>query len=248
MYKVEENSSVVEGLKPASRPSYEQVATQIATMIQQERLPPGAKLLTERQLGEKFEVSRNTVREALKVLSTAGLVRVKQGRGVYVSAPTQPFVSAHIALDMSVDPEHIFSLHEFRLGLEQQTARLAAERITPRELKALEDTLSPHRAAAQAQDGEEFHRLDVVFHEFLARASHNPFLLSAVQTTTQLQSWAIVHSLQGVPGSLLAASDHHIKIFEAVRRGEPEQAAQAMTLHLEAVKHSYQQEIRRRIG
>ena len=100
MYKVEENSSVVEGLKPASRPSYEQVATQIATMIQQERLSPGAKLLTERQLGEKFEVSRNTVREALKVLSTAGLVRVKQGSGVYVSAPTHPFVSAHIALDM----------------------------------------------------------------------------------------------------------------------------------------------------
>lgn len=135
---------------------------------------------------EKFEVSRNTVREALKVLSTAGLVRVRQGSGVYVTSPTQPFVSASIALDMSVDPEHIFSLLEFRLGLEQQTARFAADRITPRELLSLEDLVNQYHVAAEAEDRENFHRLDVAFHCAIAEATHNPFLTSAVQTTTQL--------------------------------------------------------------
>lgn len=239
---------MLEASTAVSRPSYEQVASRIATMIQQECLAPGAKLQTERQLGARFKVSRNTVREALKVLSTAGLVRVRQGSGVYVTSPTQPFASAHITLDMSVDPEHIFSLLEFRLGLEQQTARLAAERITPRELRALEDTLLQHQAAAQARDGESFHRMDLAFHATVAEATHNPFLLSAVQTTTQLHSWAIVSSLTVTPGSLLAASAQHQKVFEAISRGEPEQAVAFMTEHLESLKLSYQQEVRRRLA
>ena len=233
---------------PAARPTYEQVATQIATMIQQQRLPPGSRLLTERQLGEKFEVSRNTVREALKVLSTAGLVRVKQGSGVYVNAPTQAFVSANIALDMSVDPEHILSLLEFRLGLEQQTSRFAAQRITPRELTALEVIVNEHRHAAQTEDHEQFHRLDIAFHCAVAEGSHNPFLASAVRTTTQLQTWAVESSVSGVPGSLLEASAQHQRVCDAIRRGDATQAESTMSEHLEAAKFGYQQEMRRRMA
>lgn len=232
---------------PATRPNYEQVAAQIATMIQQQRLPPGSRLLTERQLGQKFEVSRNTVREALKVLSTAGLVRVKQGSGVYVNAPTQAFVSANIALDMSVDPEHILSLLEFRLGLEQQTARFAAERITPRELTDLEVIVTEHQRAAQVENHEAFHRMDVAFHCAVAAGSHNPFLASAVQTTTQLQTWAVESSVAGVPGSLLEASVQHRRVYDAIRRGDAVRAEAAMSDHLEAAKLGYQVEMRRRM-
>ena len=128
----------------STRPAYERTAARIADFIAAEALQPGERLPTERALGERLGVSRTVVREAIKVLSAGGLVRARQGSGLYVADRPHPFATAALDLSMPVDPEHMLNLFEFRLTLETQCAQLAAERSTPRELRALEELVADY--------------------------------------------------------------------------------------------------------
>src|SRR5215211_1137494 len=108
--------------------SYEQVVKQVGDAIQRGALPRGQKLPTERELADSFGVSRGVVREAVKVLTTMGLVESRQGSGTYVR--TDPLPAVTHALTLSVEPEEhaIGRLFEFRQALEALAARRAAER------------------------------------------------------------------------------------------------------------------------
>jgi len=232
-----------------SRPGYETAATKIAEFIRASGLRPGDRLPTERALGEQLEVSRTVVREAIKVLVATGLVRTRQGSGLYVAAQPHPFEIAAIDLSMPVDPEHVRGLFEFRLTLETQTARLAAERITPRELRGLEQTVAAYRQVVEhgARPGQpdESHDPDTAFHTGIAAATHNPFFTASVTTIHHLQGRAISLLIATVPGSLLVAADQHEAIYDAIHNGQPDNAAAAMGIHIDTVIAGYQQEVRR---
>jgi DNA-binding FadR family transcriptional regulator len=229
------------------RPGYETAAAKIAEFITTSGLRPGDRLPTERALGERLGVSRTVVREAIKVLAATGLVRTRQGSGLYVAGEPRPFATAAIDLLMPVDPEHMLSLFEFRCTLEMQSARLAAERITPRELHALQEAVTLNRLGAESDRVDQFNEGDVSFHQGLAAASRNPFLASSVAAVLRLQRWAIAMVLAGVPGSLLVAAEQHAAILEAIRNGQSEAAAAAMQTHVQTVMSAYQQEVRRRL-
>jgi len=227
------------------RPGYETVAAAIAAHISASGLRPGQRLPTERALGAQLGVSRTVVREAVKILSASGLVRARQGSGLYVAEGQQPFASAAIDLSMPVDPEHMSGLFEFRLTLETQTARLAAERVTPRELRGLEEILAANRLTAQSGQPDQGQDHDTAFHTGIAAATHNPFFTSSVATVHQLQGRAIRILIATVPGSLQVAAEEHAAIYEAIRAGRPDAAAAAMRTHIHTVMASYQQEVRR---
>jgi DNA-binding FadR family transcriptional regulator len=229
------------------RPGYETAAAKIAEFITTSGLRPGDRLPTERALGERLGVSRTVVREAVKVLTATGLVRARQGSGLYVAAEPRPFATAAIDLSMPVDPAHMVSLFEFRCMLEMQTARLAAERITPREVHALQEAVTTNRLGAESDRVDQFNEGDVSFHQGIAEASRNPFLAASVATVFRLQRWAIAMVLSGVPGSLLVAAEQHAAILEAIRSGQSEAAAAAMQTHVQTVMSAYQQEVRRRL-
>lgn len=231
----------------ASRPGYETVATKIAEFIATSELRPGDRLPTERTLGMQWGVSRTVVREAVKVLTTAGLVRARQGSGLYVAARPHPLATAAINLAMPVDPEHMLSLFEFRRTLETQTARLAAERITPRELQALEEAVIAHRREAESHPDDRFPDPDLAFHRTIAEATHNLFFVSSVTTVFQLHAQAIDMLIASIPGSVLVAADQHAAIYNAIRGGQPDAAATAMRTHVQTVVTNYQQEMRRRM-
>jgi len=231
----------------ASRPGYETAATKIAEFIRASGLRPGDRLPTERALGAQLGVSRTVVREAIKVLAATGLVRARQGSGLYVAAQPHPFATAAIDLSMPVDPEHMSSLFEFRRALETQTARLAAERITPRALRRLEEAVAAHRREAEAEPDNRFADPDMDFHRGIAEATHNPFFVSSVTTVFQLHARAIDMLIASTPGSVLVAADQHAAIYDAIRAGRPEAAAAAMEAHVQTVVTSYQREMRRRM-
>ena len=229
------------------RPGYEKAAEKIVEFITASGFKAGDRLPTERALSQQLGVSRTVVREAVKMLAALGIVRTHQGSGLYVKSEPHPFATAAIDVSLSVDPADVLSLFEFRRTLEVQTARLAAERITPRELRMVQESIELNKQSAESNQKEQFYQSDVAFHQCIAEATRNPFLASAVATVVRLQHWATTIAIGGPPGSLRVAADQHVAILAAIRDGQPDKAAQAMQTHLDTVMASYQQELRRRL-
>jgi GntR family transcriptional regulator, transcriptional repressor for pyruvate dehydrogenase complex len=232
--------------KETYRPGYETLAERLAQHIRSRGLHPGERLATELELSREFGVGRSVMREAIKVLSASGLIRARRGSGLFVGEGVT-LVTAAIDLSMPVDPAHVLSLFEYRQMVEQQTARLAAERITPRELRSLSDALDLNRHAAAQEDVDGFLESDAAFHRLIAEATRNPFMVSTVATIFRLQHRA-VDAVFGLPGSMLKSATQHAEILNAVRTGEPSLAVMAMDLHLTMVTEDYQREVRRRLS
>src|SRR4051812_38633696 len=149
------------------------IADQIRTAILERRLTPGDKLPNERDLAERFAVSRVTVRDALRGLEAAGLVEIRVGAsgGAFVRAPTTAVVEAglsNLLMLSSVEPDEIA---EARLIFEIGTVTLAVERATEEDIAALRDLCEQGARALAAGTYES--RLSSAFHARLARAAQN---------------------------------------------------------------------------
>jgi GntR family transcriptional regulator, transcriptional repressor for pyruvate dehydrogenase complex len=233
---------------PVYRPQYERIAELIVEFITEQRLHPGDRLPTEQEFAEQFGVSRTIVRDAIKMLTPSGLVRPRRGSGIFVGEQEQqpqPISRLHLASPAA--PERISDLFEFRCFQEMQTARLAAQHITVAELRTVEQFLSVNTEAAKSEDRETFLSSDNEFHRSIALASHNVFFVESVTSILQLQRWAVRILTGGAPGSSWLAVEQHMKLFEAIRDGKPDQAAEAAREHVETVFNNYQLEVRRRL-
>jgi len=230
------------------RPQYERIAELLVEFIAAQRLHPGDRLPTEQEFAEQFGVSRTIARDAIKMLTPSGLVRSHRGKGIFVGEEERQlpqFSRLHLAAPAA--PEHMSELFEFRSLQEMQTARLAAQNITVAELRTVEHFLSLNTEAAKAEDRETFLRSDDEFHRSIAIASHNVFFVEAVTSILQLQRWAVKMLTGGAPGSSWLAVEQHTRLFEAIRDGNPDQAAETARLHVETVFTAYQREVRRRL-
>jgi GntR family transcriptional regulator, transcriptional repressor for pyruvate dehydrogenase complex len=233
---------------PGYRPQYERIVELIVEFIAEQRLRPGDRLPTEQEFAERFGVSRTIVRDAIKMLTPSGLVRPRRGSGIFVGEEEQhPPQISRLHLASPAAPERISDLFEFRRFQEMQTASLAAQRITVAELRTVEHFLSINKEAAKSEDRETFLRSDDEFHRSIAVASHNVFFVEAVTSILQLQRWAVNILTGGAPGSSLLAVEQHTRLFEAIRDGKPDLAAEAARVHVESVYTAYQREARRRL-
>lgn len=229
------------------RAAYETIAAKIAEMIATSELKAGDRLPTEHELSEQLGVSRTVIREAVKVLVATGQVYTRRGSGLYVANKSS---QQTIVLDSltPVDPTQVISLYEFRFLVEVPAARLAAERITPHELRELREAVLLSRSSAETQHRQQFRESDGAFHRVVAQATHNPFLSSTIATTTRTQDWVFDIAAGRTQALLLSYAEQHAAILEAIQEGQPETAAQRMQAHLEwALSHS-KQEVRRRLG
>jgi GntR family transcriptional repressor for pyruvate dehydrogenase complex len=230
------------------RPAYETIAAKITELITSTDLKPGDRLPTEHELSERLGVSRTVVREAVKVLVARGQVYTRRGSGLYVANGSSSFTTTMLDSFAPVDPTQVVSLYEFRLTLELPAARLAAERITPHELRELREVVALNQLSAETQQRQQFRESDAAFHRVVAEATHNPFLASTITMTTRVQGWVFDIAAGRTQALLLSYAEQHARILEAIQSGEPDIAAQAMQTHLEwALAHS-KQEVRRRLG
>jgi len=207
-------------------------------------MPPGSSLPSEGDLAIRFEVSRLTVREAVKMLAGRGLLDVGRGRRAIVKEPTGVAFSDFLSTVIQNDPKGLFDLIELRMSLEVQSATLAARRITRAGLVALDSAMLGMREAADAgragTDPENselsFHRHDVGFHEAIALSANNrltSYLFEAMAAPLQRSLYLSRrgHNLRGhsVDDTLAA----HDAILTAIRDGNPKGAGAAMRAHLE---------------
>ena len=233
----------------AYRPGYELAAEQILQLIADSQLRPGDRMPTENELASRLGTSRTVVREAVKILSAIGRVRAQKGRGLYVADDEGMLGSSRWGgFFLPTDLDHVYMLFEFRRVQETAASRLAATRATPAELRAIEVAAEQCRHGHVTGQVTLFDRGDDDFHLGIAAASHNPFLVTSVREARRLQRQSSTIGLHGTTGGHAeGAIEEHAAIFQAIRDGDPEAAAQATGIHLDNTLEDYRREIQRRV-
>lgn len=205
----------------------ERTAEVICDMLYRENYRIGAKLPGELKLAEMLEVSRNTVRQAIRILEEKGVLEVERGAGTFVSSK-MGMSEDPLGLSMIMDKARLIKdLLEVRLLIEPRIAALAAERRTQKELCQLKHICTClEKAWGQ---GDNYYELDMEFHTFLAGCSKNLVvhsLLPSICQTIILQE-SVIRARMGKQ-TILA----HRRIYEAVARGKGSDAYDAMMIHL----------------
>ncbi|MDX1437226.1 MAG: FadR/GntR family transcriptional regulator [Anaerolineales bacterium] len=213
----------------------EEIAARLISLIKEKSLQPGDKLPPERELAEMLNVSRPSLREALRALAILNIVEIRQGDGTYVSSLDPQMLVEHLDLVFSLEDSTLFQLFEVRKIFEPALAALAAERITDTQVEELEQIME---AAHDAEDDpEQFTASDLQLHEKIAEVSGNFLIIRIMSSLSQL-SQASRHRTGVIPGVLKQTSEDHHQIVAALRARKPAGARRAMLTHLENVEKS----------
>ena len=210
----------------------DQVAAQLSAEIQQGRLAPGTKLPTEARLAENFQVSRTVVREAVSRLKSLGLVDSRQGSGVFVRA-TLPIAPLQFESQHAASQEAVIQMVELRRALEAESAALAAQRRTAKDILQIQKAVKALHKAVQA--GGNGVAEDVNFHRAIAQATGNPFLIQTMQYLSQFLYGTTQVTRANEARRLDFAAEvqaEHQAIVLAIQAGKPDLARQAAAAHM----------------
>ncbi|MDF1871763.1 FCD domain-containing protein [Vannielia sp.] len=218
------------------------VVEQIETLILRGILNPGERLPAERELAERLEVSRPSLREALAELQKRGLLEARAGAGVFVAeALGAAFPPALVRL-FSRHREAVYDYIAFRRDLEGQAAARAAVHGTPSDLKVIKAALEAMEAAHRARPAPEREaELDAAFHLAILEASHNVVLLHMMRAMYELLKQGVFYHRQVMfrqkptRDTLL---DQHRAINAAIQARDPEAAREAVEAHLGFVERA----------
>lgn len=222
----------------------DQVAEQMQELIVQGRLRPGERLPSERELADRFGVSRTVIREAVRSLMAKGLLEVHSGSGMIVCTPTASSIADHfdllLRLNSEGDPlEYIFDV---RHVLEVEIAGRAAQQATETDIREMEHHLQ--QMADNLNDLEQAAAADVEFHAALARATQNPLFAILLDSISEimLEVRRLGFTLSGAPQKIL---EEHARILQSVKRGDVEASQIAMSEHLRAGQMLVREGVRR---
>jgi GntR family transcriptional repressor for pyruvate dehydrogenase complex len=212
---------------------YEEIVRQVRGLIAEGKLRSGDRLPPERDLAEKFMVSRTSVREALRALQSRGLIEIRAGEGAFVKAISVEALIEPLALVILPHREAVGELFEARRLLEPAIAALAARRATPEEIAEMERILDEQaREVAQGRTGLA---QDAAFHAALANSAHNRAISRIVNALMDLLTQSREESLH-TPGRPTRSHQDHRRIVEAIQRRDELGAHRAVLDHLIAVE------------
>jgi GntR family transcriptional repressor for pyruvate dehydrogenase complex len=217
------------GLRPVRRRRlYEEVAERLRDFIDVHQLKAGDRLMSERDLALRLGVSRTSVRQALTVLRTIGLVDMRHGDGVYLVRSPDDVIPT-LAHELLAQYERLPAIMEVREALETQNARLAARRRTDADLNHMCAALAEMEVAIER--GDDGAVADGRFHAAITRAAHNELLGELMDQLSEPINHTRRASLarRGRPIRSLAA---HRLIAEAIGAGDEDLAARRMREHL----------------
>lgn len=212
--------------KPQPKSLVEQVCDQLAEKVSEFAGESGV-LPAERRLAEELGVSRSVVREAIKRLELLGLVEVRRGSGIHIVDQLHRPLNGSLSLLIPDTGERLRQLHETRLALEPEAARLAALRATPDQINHLDEIQA---RLEQAKDKGEAIAIDLEFHHALAEASGNLMFRLIFDSMGEISRESRERSIGRV--GKMSAIEHHRSIIDAVKAGDPVAAVEAMQFHL----------------
>ncbi|MCW3840596.1 FadR family transcriptional regulator [Micromonospora yasonensis] len=218
------------------------IVEQVKLLLRQGRLKPGDRLPSERELCERFGVSRVTVREALRVLEAGGLIDIRVGArgGAFVTSPTSQQIGEGLADLLNLSPLTAAEVTEARQVFELGIVPLVIERATNDDIVALRDMVRTHQSALDR--GEYVMSMSADFHVRVAACTHNPAIEMLVQSfhgplLMSLLEAQVVAPLMGYRGS-----EEHGAFIDAIAARDVDRARSIMREHLQRTADRVRQE------
>nr|WP_241751695.1 FadR/GntR family transcriptional regulator [Pseudomonas aeruginosa] len=206
---------------PLKRSLVDIALEQIRQRIDAGHWPLGQRLPPEPELAELLGMSRNTVREAVRVLTFSGVLEVRQGDGTYVRACADPLETMLVLARSAV--QHSL---EARGMIEIEAARLAAVRRDDSDLSALREHLDASRQRYGSADLQDYIEHDVRFHQRMVDAAHNPVLSELYRYFSQVIRTSLERTMTD-PQRAQPCFELHQQLLDAIERGDPDAAAAA---------------------
>jgi len=225
---------------------YQEIISQFVEMIGDNRIKIGERLPSERNLAEMFHVSRPSVREALRVMETIGLISTHSGGGAFVTdLNLAPFLNIFAPL---ITRRNGFEMEllDLRELLEVKAVGLTTESVQPETIQALEKIIQRMKQALEVKDIEESALCDIEFHKTIFENSGNYILLQAASYVDSLMEI----SIKGNRALILREEENlsklyseHKSIYDAIKQKNPLLARKRMDEHIQRVRLLYQENL-----
>ncbi|MEE9322174.1 MAG: FadR/GntR family transcriptional regulator [Granulosicoccus sp.] len=223
--------SALSGRKTVS----ELVVQRVLDLVTAGHLRAGDKLPPERDLAVQLNVSRPTVREALRALSILGVLEIRHGGGVFVTALDAAELLNPLDFFMSLNSENLAELFDARIQFEPMIAGLAAERLDDNTLSRLQDMVDAQ--VNNPEDADLFHDTDAEFHKTILEASGNLFL-SRIGKLLQVLGDQGRRKFQQRKSIRLQSIEDHGVVIAALKTRDRETASKAMRQHMINVRNA----------
>lgn len=221
-------------LEPIERMTVsEEIIKKLIDLINSGALRPGDKLPSERDLMEQLQVSRASIREALRSLSLAGLLETRPGNGTYVSECFSSFIAGQVEWSALLGEQDILELIEVREPLEIQAAGLAAQRATSTQLEELRQAIE--RLRSSGGDVEQEIDADLAFHTIITEMAQNRVLYRLTLSLRNLLREYLKRATAATETKMSTVEEHQA-ILEAIEERDEAKARQAMVRHLQISK------------
>jgi GntR family transcriptional regulator, transcriptional repressor for pyruvate dehydrogenase complex len=208
----------------------DQAIAKIKELISSGEFTAGARIPTERELTQRFGVSRSSLREAVRALALVGVLESRVGDGTYVTTlePELLLTGVGFVSDL-VDGASLLELHQVRRLLEPEATRLATPRLTDEDLDRLTECIGQMEAADSVQSYIE---ADTAFHRVILAACGNATLASLIENlssgTLRARMWQSLTSREAIEATIAS----HRAIRRALAARDAETAAAADVMHL----------------
>jgi DNA-binding FadR family transcriptional regulator len=226
----------IANLSPVERNSLaDQVAKKILDLVRTGTLKPGDQLPPERDLAQMLQVSRPSLREAMRGLQILGVVKTRQGGGAYISSLDAADLLGPLQFLITLNALNVNALYESRLLVDGSIAHMAAERLADADIDRLKAMVEVQ--AKLTTDPIGFRVSDLEFHRTIMEATGNPFLVR-ISHSLYVLGMEYRRIASETPGVLQQSLADHRAIVAAFAARDAEGARQAMEIHMQNVHRS----------
>lgn len=213
---------------------YIDIAKQIEQLVHEQYASEGQKLPSERKLSEQFGVSRNVIREALKMLTEKGLVQIRSGRGGYIASQTHEASSSFE--QMIYDSKaSLLEILEARKVIELAIIPLVVEKATEKDMQELRSIFNQMEAHLESR--RNFAKLDKQFHMALGKCTKNTALSILIETFYNIVDRDLFAISQSDPNRGIQAQIEHKRMLEGLEQRDCEAITAAMIAHMNCIQN-----------
>lgn len=192
--------------------------------------PEGTKIPSENELKDMFQVSRNTVRQAIQKMSALGILEAKQGEGTYVRKIDTSFYLNILIPTVFLGDESCISILEFEKSIQVESVKLAGKKASLEEIEGLKRYID---LMEKESDPDQFFEYDIEYHKYLSQITHNEMFyksMSIIKCMLKENLREIV-----VRYGTKESVSHHTLIYEYLKEGKILEAAELMDEHMQIV-------------
>lgn len=193
----------------------DQIIESITDLIVKGEYTAGSKLPNEYEMMKELKVSRNSLREAMKILSATGIVEIRRGDGTYVCSQVRPSLFDHVIYSIIYDMSTSSELQELRQVLDQEIVRFAMEKITEQEMEDLRENVREMERAICLGDYGKAEQLDFAFHIKLIEVCKNQFFIRIMSGVYGIFEKSIINTIEYERESSSMVK-HHLAILQCI--------------------------------